>query len=50
MPLPLAGKRIVITRPEAQAAEFIDLLRRAGAVPILFPTIAVAPVEGDADP
>ncbi len=47
MPLPLAGKRIVITRPEAQAAEFIDLLRGAGAVPILFPTIAVVPVAGD---
>ena len=47
MPLPLAGKRIVITRPQAQAAEFIDLLRGAGAVPIRFPTIGVVPVEAN---
>jgi uroporphyrinogen-III synthase len=44
---PLAGKRIVITRPEAQAGEFIDMLREAGAVPIIFPTIQIAPIPNN---
>lgn len=41
---PLAGKHIVITRPEAQAQEFVDLLRQAGALPVMFPTIQIAPL------
>src|SRR5689334_20209232 len=41
---PLAGKHIVITRPEAQAQEFVDLLRQVGAIPIIFPTIQIAPL------
>ncbi len=40
----LEGKRIVITRPEAQAQEFVDFLRQAGAFPIIFPTIQIAPL------
>jgi uroporphyrinogen III methyltransferase/synthase len=40
---PLFGKGIVITRPEAQAGEMIDLLRQQGARVICFPTIKVVP-------
>ena len=42
---PLFGKGIVITRPEAQAGEMIDLLRQQGARVICFPTIKVVPPE-----
>lgn len=41
----LSGKRIVITRPEAQTRPFVAILREAGAVPIIFPTIAIVPIE-----
>ncbi len=40
----LSGKRIVITRPEAQAQSFIRLLQEAGAIPIIFPTIEITPL------
>jgi uroporphyrinogen-III synthase len=42
---PLAGKRVVSTRPEAQAQEFVAMLREAGAIPVIFPTIQIAPLE-----
>ena len=42
---PLAGKRVVITRAKEQAGSFAELLRAEGAVPVLFPTIAFAPVD-----
>jgi len=48
MPHPLAGKRIAITRPEAQTADFVAALRQAGAVPIIFPTIQIAPIPDNA--
>ena len=38
-------KRILITRPRAQADEFADKLRAAGFEPIYFPVIEIAPVE-----
>ncbi|MBX3062613.1 MAG: uroporphyrinogen-III synthase [Anaerolineae bacterium] len=38
---PLAGKRILITRPRPQAESFAELLRAEGAIPILFPTIRI---------
>lgn len=41
----LAGLRVVITRPETQSEELSERLRRAGAVPILFPVITIAPPE-----
>jgi len=41
---PLAGRRVVITRPRAQAAALADQLTALGAEPILFPTIQIAPV------
>ncbi|MGQ9502243.1 MAG: uroporphyrinogen-III synthase [Anaerolineae bacterium] len=41
----LSGLRVVITRPEAQAEALYERLRQAGAVPILFPVITIAPPE-----
>lgn len=43
--LPLAGKRIVVTRARAQAADLSDKLAALGATPILFPTIEIGPPE-----
>ena len=42
---PLFGRGIVITRPEAQTEEFLDLLHAEGARTYLFPTIKIAPPE-----
>ncbi len=42
---PLENKRILITRPRAQAADLCDKLAALGAVPIIFPTIEIAPLE-----
>jgi uroporphyrinogen III methyltransferase/synthase len=42
---PLFGRGIVITRPEAQAEELSELLRRKGARVIPFPVIRIAPPE-----
>jgi len=39
----LAGKRVVVTRAEDQAAELCELLEAAGAVPVRCPTIVIAP-------
>jgi len=38
-------KRILITRPRAQADEFADKLRAAGFEPVFFPVIEIKPVE-----
>ncbi len=40
---PLAGKRIVITRPPHQADALADRLRELGAEPVLLPTITIQP-------
>lgn len=40
---PLAGKRIVITRPPPKADAFADRLRELGAEPVLLPTITIQP-------
>jgi uroporphyrinogen-III synthase len=42
-PLPLAGKRILVTRAPHQASPLGDGLRLLGATPILIPTIEIAP-------
>jgi uroporphyrinogen III methyltransferase/synthase len=42
---PLFGRGIVITRPEAQAEAFAELLRAEGARVIPFPVIRIAPPE-----
>lgn len=41
----LAGKRIVITRPRAQAGDLSEKLAALNAQPILFPTIEIAPMK-----
>jgi uroporphyrinogen-III synthase len=46
--MPMAGKRVVVTRPRAQAGTLAEKLAALGAEPILFPTIAVAPMDDDA--
>lgn len=45
---PLSGKRILVTRPRAQAADLCNELSSLGAEPILFPTIEIGPVEDPA--
>ena len=40
---PLAGLYVVITRAESQSADFADLLRDRGAVPVFYPCIDIAP-------
>ena len=42
---PLAGLRVVVTRPRAQAEEVCRVLREAGAVPLAVPVISVTPIE-----
>ena len=44
MDRPLLKKRIVVTRPQAQAAGFCQKLADAGAIPIPFPTIRITPM------
>jgi uroporphyrinogen III methyltransferase / synthase len=43
--LPLAGKRILVTRPEDQGAELCAALRKAGAEPVHVPLIAILPLQ-----
>jgi uroporphyrinogen III methyltransferase/synthase len=42
---PLFGKRILLTRPEEQAADFVKILTGFGARCEVFPTIQIAPPE-----
>lgn len=44
-PLPLAGKRIVVTRAREQASRFRQLLEEAGAEVLEVPTIRIEPPE-----
>jgi len=41
---PLRGKRVMVTRPAHQTANFAADLRSLGAEPVLFPTIEIRPV------
>ena len=43
--LPLAGRRIVVTRAEGAGEDFAARLRELGAEPVLCPTIAIAPPD-----
>jgi uroporphyrinogen III methyltransferase/synthase len=38
---PLLGKRVLVTRPRAQAADLMDRLIELGAVPFLLPTVEI---------
>jgi uroporphyrinogen-III synthase len=40
-------KRILITRPRAQADDFAEKLRAAGSEPIFFPVIEIQPIENN---
>ncbi len=40
---PLFGKRVLVTRPKEQAAEFVNMLQSLGATPIEAPMIRIAP-------
>ena len=44
-PLPLAGKRFLVTRPQTQAADFVSLLEQQGGEAICIPTIEIIPPE-----
>ncbi len=41
----LTGKRILVTRPKAQAAALIDRLTALGAEPVIFPTIEISALK-----
>ncbi|MHB8113523.1 MAG: uroporphyrinogen-III synthase, partial [Bellilinea sp.] len=41
----LSGKRVLVTRPRAQAAALIDRLTALGAEPVVFPTIEISALE-----
>ncbi|HVN55418.1 MAG TPA: uroporphyrinogen-III synthase [Anaerolineaceae bacterium] len=41
----LADKRVLVTRPRAQAEALLEMLAGLGAVPILFPTIEIGEAE-----
>jgi uroporphyrinogen-III synthase len=43
--MPLAGRRVVVTRAKEQSGELADHLRRLGAEVVELPVIALAPVE-----
>lgn len=45
MTVSLAGKGILVTRPREQAAPLLERLQAAGARPLLFPSIEIAPPE-----
>lgn len=42
---PLLGKRILVTRAQAQAPKLCNRLAALGATPIMFPTIRIAPMD-----
>jgi uroporphyrinogen III methyltransferase/synthase len=41
----MIGKRVLITRPRAQAGEFAAALTAAGAAPVFLPVIEIVPVD-----
>lgn len=47
-PAPLAGRQVVVTQAAEQAPELAALLMQAGATPLLYPCLAIAPPAADA--
>ncbi|MBK9161029.1 MAG: uroporphyrinogen-III synthase [Nitrosomonadales bacterium] len=43
--LPLAGLRIVVTRPRDQAAQLARSIEQAGGIPVLFPLLEIGPAS-----
>jgi len=46
---PLAGKRVVVTRAAEHSQSLVDVLRDAGAEPVLLPLVAFAPADNLAE-
>lgn len=44
---PLAGLKIMVTRPRDQAEFLAQRIEQAGGIPLLFPLLEIAPVEDD---
>lgn len=44
---PLAGQRILVTRPRAQSEYLIDLIQQAGGEAISFPVISILPLAAE---
>jgi len=42
--MPLTGRHVVVTRPAGQATHLAEALVAAGASPVLFPVLAIAPL------
>lgn len=42
---PLSGKKILVTRSLHQAAGFVQKIKEAGGIPVVFPTIDIQPVS-----
>ncbi|MDX8379304.1 MAG: uroporphyrinogen-III synthase [Gallionella sp.] len=43
--LPLAGLKILVTRPRDQAVQLAKAIEQAGGIPLLFPLLDIAPVQ-----
>lgn len=48
MTCPLTGRRVVVTRPAAQARELVDRLTALGAQVVELPLTRIVPIDGDA--
>lgn len=48
MGLPLAGRRVLVTRAEADAREWAELLTQLGAEPVILPCIRTETIDGEA--
>ena len=44
---PLAGQRVLITRPREQAAAFVRGLEALGVRPVVFPTVEILPLDNN---
>jgi uroporphyrinogen III methyltransferase/synthase len=42
---PLFGRRVLVTRPRSQAADFVRRLEQLGAVPYVLPTVEIRPLD-----